>query len=58
MARIGEWSRLKNQDSYSSLLEKNSPVIPSLMFYSLREYVLPYLIDVSGRMGQMTQFIS
>jgi hypothetical protein len=25
MARIGEWSKLRNQDSYSSLPEKNSP---------------------------------
>jgi hypothetical protein len=55
MARIGEWSRLRNQDSYSSLLEKNSPKRPSLMFYSLREDVLPDLTDVSGRMAQMTQ---
>jgi hypothetical protein len=30
---LEEWSRLKNQDSYSSLLEKNSPNSPSLMFY-------------------------
>jgi hypothetical protein len=33
MAQIGEWSKLRNQDSYSSLLEKNSPDSPSLMFY-------------------------
>jgi hypothetical protein len=26
MARISEWSRLRNQDNYSSLLEKNSSV--------------------------------
>jgi hypothetical protein len=32
MAQIGEWSRLRNRDSYSSLLEKNSPDSSSLMF--------------------------
>jgi hypothetical protein len=58
MAPIGEWSRLRNQDNYSSMLEKNSPDSPSLMFYSLREDTLPNLTDVSGRMAQMTQFIS
>jgi hypothetical protein len=58
MAQIGEWSRLRNQDSYSSLLEKNSPDSPSLMFYSLRADALLDLTDVSGRMAQMTQFIS
>jgi hypothetical protein len=26
MAQISEWSRLRNHDSYSSMLEKNSPV--------------------------------
>jgi hypothetical protein len=26
VAQIGEWSRLRNQDNYSSMLEKNSPV--------------------------------
>jgi hypothetical protein len=34
MAQDREWSRLRNKDSYSSLLEKNSPDISSLMFYS------------------------
>jgi hypothetical protein len=58
MARIGEWSRLRNQDSYSSLLEKNSPDISSLMFYPMRADALPDLMDVSGRMAQMIQFIS
>jgi hypothetical protein len=58
MAQIGEWSRLKNRDSYSSLLEKNSPHSSSLMFYLLREDALPDLTDVSGRMAQMIQFIS
>jgi hypothetical protein len=57
MAQIGEWSRLRNRDSYSSLLEKNSPDSSSLMFYFLREDALPDLIDVSGRMAQMIQFI-
>jgi hypothetical protein len=55
MAQIGEWSRLRNQNSYSSLLEKNSPDSPSLMFYSPRVDVFPYLTDVSGRIAQMTQ---
>jgi hypothetical protein len=41
MAQGGEWSRLRNQDSYSSFLEKNSPDISSLMFYLLREDALP-----------------
>ena len=58
MAQGGEWSRLINHDSYSSLLEKNSPDSSSLMFYLLRGDVLPDLIDVSGRMAQMIQFIS
>jgi hypothetical protein len=58
MTRIGEWSMLINWDSYSSLLEKNSPDSSSLMFYHLREVALPDLIDVSGRMAQMIQFIS
>ena len=58
MAQIGEWSRLRNRDSYSSFLEKNSPDSSSLMFYLLRANALPDLTDVSGRMAQMTQFIS
>jgi hypothetical protein len=58
MAQIGERSRFKNQDNYSSLLEKNSPDSPSLTIYSLRENALPYLTGVSGRLAQMTQFIS
>jgi hypothetical protein len=41
MARGGEWSRLRNQDSDSSLLEKNSPDSSSLMFYLLRADALP-----------------
>jgi hypothetical protein len=58
MAQIGEWSKLRNQDSYSSMLEKNSPDSSWLMFYFLRADALPDLTDVSGRMAQMTQFIS
>jgi hypothetical protein len=57
MVQIGEWSMLRNQDSYSSLLENNSPNNLSLMFYFLREDALPDLTDVSGRMAQMIQFI-
>jgi hypothetical protein len=41
MAQGGEWSRLKNQDNCSSLLEKNSPDISSLMSYFLRVDSLP-----------------
>ena len=58
MARGGEWSRLINQDSYSSFLKKNSPNSSSLMFDLLRADALPDLTNVSGRMAQMTQFIS
>jgi hypothetical protein len=58
MAQSGEWSRLRNRDIYSSLLEKNSSDNSSLMFELLREDVVPDLIDVSGRMSQMIQFIS
>jgi hypothetical protein len=58
MAQIGEWSRLRNQDNYYSLLEKNSPDSSSLMFYLLRADALSDLTDVSGRMAQMIQFIS
>ena len=57
MAQGGEWSRLRNQDNYSSLLEKNSPDSSSLMFDFLRADALPDLIDLSGRMSQMIQFI-
>jgi hypothetical protein len=53
MAQGGEWSRLRNKDNYSSLLEKNSPDSSSLMFDLLRADALPDLIDVSGRMAQM-----
>ena len=46
------------RDNYSSMLEKNSPDRPCMMFYLLRVDALPGLTDVSGRMAQMTQFIS
>jgi hypothetical protein len=45
------------RDNYSSVLEKNSPDNPWLMFYFLRADALPDLTDVSGRMAQMIQFI-
>jgi hypothetical protein len=48
----------KVRDIYSSMLGKNSPYGPWLMFYFLRVDALPYLIDVSGRMIQMTQFVT
>jgi hypothetical protein len=54
MAQLGEWSRLRNQDIYSSMLEKNSPNSSWLMFYFLRVDALPDLTDVGGRMAQMT----
>ena len=41
MAQGGEWSRLKNQDRYSSFIEKNSLVSSSLMSYLLRADALP-----------------
>jgi hypothetical protein len=49
---------VRNHDNYSSILEKNSPDSSWLMFYFLRVDSFPDLIDVSGRMAQMTQFIS
>jgi hypothetical protein len=52
----GQGSEIR--DNYSSMLGKNSPDSPWLMFNFLREDVLPDLIDVSGRIAQMTQFIS
>ena len=41
MAQGEEWSRFIRHDSYSSLLEKNSPDSSSLMFYLLRADALP-----------------
>jgi hypothetical protein len=41
MAQGGEWSSFRNQKSYSSLLEKNSPDSSSLMSYFLRADALP-----------------
>jgi hypothetical protein len=52
----GPGSEIK--DSYSSMLKKNNPDSPWLMFYILRADALPDLTDVSGRMAQLTQFIS
>jgi hypothetical protein len=49
---------LEIRDSYSSMLEKNSLDSPWMMFYFLREDDLPDLTYVSGRLAQMTQFIS
>jgi hypothetical protein len=57
MAQIGEWSRLRNRDNYSSLLEKNSLDSSSLTFYLLRADALLDLTDVSGRMAQMIQLL-
>ena len=48
----------KIKDSYSSMLEKNSSDSSWLMFYFPRADALPDLTDVSGRMAQMTQFVS
>jgi hypothetical protein len=46
------------RDNYSSMLEKNSPDSPCLMLHFPRADALPDLTDVSGRMAQMTQFVS
>jgi hypothetical protein len=46
------------RDNYSFMLGKYSPDSPWMMFYFLRADALPDLIDVSGRMAQMTQFVS
>jgi hypothetical protein len=55
MAQGGEWSRFRRPDSYSSLLEKNSPDIS--LFYSEAD-ILSDLTDVSKRLAQIIQFIS
>jgi hypothetical protein len=55
MAQGGEWSRFRRQDSYFSLLEKNSPDI-SLFYYEAD--ILLELTDVSERLAQIIQFIS
>ena len=49
---------LEIKDNYSSMLEKNSPDIPWMMFYLLRADALLDLTDVSGRVAQITQFVS
>jgi hypothetical protein len=51
MAQGGEWSRLINEENYSSFLEKNSSDSSSLMLDLLREGAFPDLTDVSGRMA-------
>jgi hypothetical protein len=55
---LGEWSRFINGIIYSSMLEKNSPDNSWMMFNFSRADALPDLTDVSGRMAQMTQFVS
>jgi hypothetical protein len=40
------------------MLEKNSSDIPWMMLYLLSVDALPDLLDVSGIMSQMTQFVS
>jgi hypothetical protein len=49
---------LEIKDNYSSMLENNSPDIPQMIFYLLKEDALPDITNVSGRMAQMTQFIT
>ena len=51
MAQLGEWSSVEFRDDYSSMLEKNSPDSPWLMFYILKADALPNLTNVSGRMA-------
>jgi hypothetical protein len=46
------------RDNYSSMLENNSLDSPWPMFYLLRVDSLPDLTSVSGRMAQITQFVS
>jgi hypothetical protein len=48
----------KIRDNYSSMLGKNSLDIPWLMFNIPRANALPDFTNVSGRMDQMTQFVS
>ena len=50
IAQGGEWSRFRRQDSYSSLLEKNSPDIS--LFYCEAD-IISELTDVSERLAQM-----
>jgi hypothetical protein len=45
-------------DSYSSMLGKNSPDSPWMMFYFMRVDDLLDITYVSGRKVQMTQFVS
>jgi hypothetical protein len=55
MAQGGEWSRFRRHDSYSSLLEKNSPDI-SLLYSEVD--ILSEITDVSEILAQIIQFIS
>jgi hypothetical protein len=52
----GLGSEIKDNNSY--MLGKNSLDSPWMMFYFLREDALPNITYVSGRMAQMTQFVS
>jgi hypothetical protein len=58
MAQLVEWSRKKKRDNYSSILRKNSIDSPWMMFYLLNGDDLPDITIVSGRMAQMTHFVS
>jgi hypothetical protein len=46
---------LEIREKYCSMLGKNSPDSPWMMFNFPREDALPDLTDVSGIMAQMTQ---
>jgi hypothetical protein len=46
------------RENYSFILGKNSPDSPWMMFYFMREDALIDLTDMSGRMAQITQFVS
>ena len=52
----GEWSRFRRQDNYSSLLEKNSLDISSLMFDLLREDALPRSHRCEWKNGPVDSF--
>jgi hypothetical protein len=46
------------RENYLCIIEKNSPDSPWIIFYFMRKYALPYLTNLSGRMAQMTHFVS
>jgi hypothetical protein len=52
----GPGSEIK--DNYFSMLGKNSLDSTWLMSYFMRANALLYLTDATGRMAQMTQFVS